>query len=89
MKFPESRLNIGDTLYAISGKDIAQWSVIWIKCAIDRDLQSKITYGIKKVTTGYENVLYESQVGKDYFTSKKELFMCTFGDCLTEGLVVK
>lgn len=91
MKFPESRLNIGDTLYDISGKDIRQWSVIWVRCTIDRDFQSKIVYGLLKNGTspGLQNSIYESQVGKDYFTSKKELFVCTFGDCLTEGLVVK
>lgn len=89
MKFPESKLNIGDTLYDLSGKDIRQWSIVWIKCIINRDLQPEIVYGIKKVTSGYESSIYEFQVGKDYFTSKKELFVYTFGDCLTEGLVVK
>ena len=83
MKFPESRLDIGDTLYDLNGKEIIQWRVIWIRCTIERDLQSRITYGIKKVTTGYENTIHESQVEKDYFTSKKEFFMHTFGDCLT------
>ena len=89
MKFPESKLNIGDTLYELNGKDIIEWRVHWISCFINKDPVKQISYGIRKVSTQYEKSIYESLVGTSYFTSKKEMFLHLFGDCLTEGLVVK
>ena len=89
MKLPETKMNIDDILISMDGHDIIEWRIILLKCIIDKNFTTKILYGLEKVATGYEISIYETDIGKNYFNSKKELFMHYFGDCLTEGLVVK
>lgn len=89
MKLPDTKLNIGDSLWSISCNKLAEWIVTYIRCYVNKNGFYQISYGLRNSDSNTETDLQESSIGKTYFRSKKELMMNMFGECLTEGLVVK
>lgn len=89
MELPSTKLNLGDSLWSISCNKPVEWIVEAVKCFIS-DKCYNITYELHRANnTASKTSIDEKFVGSDYFESKQGLMAYLFGDCLTEGLVVK
>lgn len=89
MKLPSTRLNIGDSLWSMSSNKPVEWIVESIRCFVSSK-SCGISYELHKADTPtVKRMTDECSIGHDCFKSKQELMANLFGDCLTEGLVVK
>ena len=89
MKLPSTKLNLGDSLWSMSGNKPTEWIVESIRCFVTNKSCS-ISYELHKSDNPvYKRMTDECSIGYDCFKSKQELMANLFGDCLTERLVVK
>lgn len=89
MKLPSTKLNIGDSLWNMSSNKPTQWIVEAIRCFVTNK-SCNITYDLHKANDStFKRAEDECYIGFTCFESKQELMRNVFGDCLTEGLVVK
>ena len=89
MKLPSTKLNIGDSLWSMSSNKPAEWIIEAIRCFVTGKSCS-ISYELCKANdTPLKTSIDEQYIGLKFFESKKELMANLFGECLTEGLIVK
>lgn len=95
MKLPETKLNLGDSLWAMSDNEPIEYKVCKITCRINSS-DTSISYEVEwfrrykyEGVIRHSNSISEHEIGQRFFLSKKELLLHIFGDCLTEGIVVK
>ena len=98
MKFRETKYNIGDVVWKMAdGKPIAyeilsvQSFICKEKCNSTLVLIQQNKYSLRRYNQPTFATYTESEtdLDKNYATSKKELMLKIFGDCLESGIIVK
>lgn len=89
MKLPSTKLNLGDSLWSMSSNKPTEWIVETIRCSVTNK-SCNISYELHKANAPMtKSMTDECSLGHNCFESKQELMANLFGDCLTEGLIVK
>ncbi len=89
MKLPNTKLNLGDSLWSMSSDKPVEWRVEAIRCFVTGSSCS-VSYDLYKANAAmFKTSISETSIGSSYFASKQELMVNLFRDCLTEGLIVK
>lgn len=89
MKFPESELNIGDSLWSLSNNKPVELIVESIQCRV-YPTGHHIRYGLFMKDKGnFKSDTEETSIGKDMFKSKRDLMLNVFNDCVEEMFVIK
>ena len=91
MKLPETKLNIGDSIWIMKDNSPKEYIVYEITVRTYGSGETKISYysRIAEIHGEYYHGFNECEIGRNVFLSKKDLFLNQFGDCLEEGLIVK
>ena len=83
MKIPDTKYNIGDTLWRIAANVVCEYKVIGIKVHINNDRTYYVQYSLKNLTKGGDASALESEIAEGaFYGTKNALRQAMFGDCI-------
>ena len=83
MKIPDTKYDIGDTLWRISANVLCEYKITSIGVYIDSDGTHSIRYSLKNLTKGGDTTVFESEIAEGvFYETKNALRQAMFGDCI-------
>ena len=83
MKIPDTKYDIGDTLWRIAANVPCEYKIIGISVHINSDRTYYVQYSLKNLTKGGDTPVLESEIAQGvFYETKNALRQAMFGDCI-------
>lgn len=83
MKIPDTKYDIGGTLWRIATNVPCEYKIIGIAIRINSDRTYSVHYSLKNLTKGGDTSVLESEIAEGaFYETKNALRQAMFGDCI-------
>ena len=83
MKIPDTKYDIGNTLWRIASNVVCEYKIIDIGVHINSDRTYYVRYSLKNLTKGGDTSVLESEITNGvFYETKNALRQAMFGDCI-------